>query len=133
MGEIRANVKLENVFDRYAKKKNIRSIELDCLVDTGAVLSFLPQEVVELLGLPEIGSVIVTYANEKKEELKKVGPVYFSIGERTGSFDCIVGPPNCEPLVGQIVLDELDLILDPANKTLSVRPESPYLPLLKLK
>ena len=56
-----------------------------------------------------------------------------TIGDRSGNFDCVVGPPNCEPLIGQIVLEELDLVIDPAGRELLVRPESPFLPLLKMK
>jgi predicted aspartyl protease len=128
MGEVKVNVKFSNIFDEYLKKPKIRQVELDCLIDSGAVLTYLPQEVVELLDIPGNGKVIVKYANEKKEELKKVGPVKITIGDRSGNFDCVVGPPNCEPLIGQIVLEELDLLIDPKEKKLVVRPESPFLP-----
>jgi predicted aspartyl protease len=133
MGEVKVAVTFINIFDEYLEKPEIRQVELDCLIDSGAVLSYIPQEVVELLGIPENGNVIVKYANEKKEEVKKAGPVKIKIGNRSGNFDCIVGPPNCEPLIGQIVLEELDLLIDPKEKKLVVRPESPFLPLLKLK
>ena len=45
--------------------------------------------------------------------------------------DCVVGPPLSEPLIGQIVLEALDLIADGANRTLT--PRFPDYPLLKLK
>ena len=47
--------------------------------------------------------------------------------------DCIVGPPLSEPLIGQIVMEALDLVADCTNRTLGPRPESPDSPLLKLK
>lgn len=47
--------------------------------------------------------------------------------------ECVVGPPGSEPLLGQIVLERLDLLVDCAQEKLVPRPESPYLPLLKLK
>ena len=47
--------------------------------------------------------------------------------------DCVVGPPLCEPLIGQLVLEELDLLVDCTRRTLIPRPESPNRPLLKLK
>lgn len=133
MGEVREKVKFTNIFDEYLKRDQIRQVELDCLIDSGAVLIYLPAEVIDLLGLPKSGSVIVTYADERKEQLEKAGPVKVQIGDRTGNFDCIVGPPNCEPLIGQIVLEELDLLVDPKLKKLVVRPESPFLPLVKVK
>ena len=47
--------------------------------------------------------------------------------------DCLVGPPRCEPVLGQLVLERLDLIADPVKRVVSQRPESPFLPSLKLK
>ena len=48
--------------------------------------------------------------------------------ERQMDTDCFVGPPQCEPLVGQIVLERLDLIVDLSMRTIAPRPESPFLP-----
>ena len=31
-------------------------------------------------------------------------------------------PPRCEPLVGQIILERLDLVLDPLKGTITPRP-----------
>jgi len=47
--------------------------------------------------------------------------------------DCVVGPPLCEPLIGQLVLEQPNLVVDCGPKTLTPRPESPNLPLPKLK
>ena len=47
--------------------------------------------------------------------------------------DCIIGPPLSEPLIGQIVLEALDLVADCTNRTVGPHPESPDSPLLKLK
>ena len=87
----------------------------------------------EKIGLRRLGRAIVRLADEQKVELEKVGDLSLSIGEREMSTSCLVGPPGCEPLVGQIVLEELDMIIDPLQKTLTPRPESPYLPTLKMK
>ncbi len=132
MGQVIAEVEFSNAIHMYTQD-DPGKVTLDCLVDTGAVMILLPQDVVERLELPPSGRVIVRYADERREELQKAGPLYVKIGEREGNFDCLVGPPNCEPLIGQIVLEELDLIVDSLSKELVVRPESPFLPLLRLK
>ena len=45
----------------------------------------------------------------------------------------MTGPtPGAEALVGQIVLERLDLIADRANQTPEPRPESPDRPLLRV-
>lgn len=139
MGEIRVKIHLENELDRALyemrrlPKKKIRAADIDALVDTGAILMLLPQDLVEKLGLRSIGRSIVTLANEEKIELEKAGGLHITIYDREMVTSCLVGPPGCEPLVGQIVLEELDLICDPVKRTLVPRPESPYLPTLKLK
>jgi len=128
MGEVRAHVILENESDAWLKKAP-RRIEIDALVDTGAVMTLIPQDVVEALGLP----LDVTLANEQKIELPRARFLSLTIGDRQMDTDCLVGPPECEPLIGQLVLERLDLIVDPGRQTLSPRPESPFRPSLKLK
>ena len=139
MGEITVNVTLENPIDRGVFERGegeeaaIRRSSIDAIVDTGAVMLVLPQNVVERLGLETRRTVIVSYADERKEERPVAGPLTIRIGNRFMSTDCVVGPPLSEPLIGQIVLEALDLIADCTNRTLTPRPESPDYPLLKLK
>lgn len=110
-----------------------RTTVVRCLVDTSAVLTLLPEDVAEHLGLQAIGKVIVRLADEQRKELVKAGPLRIDIGGRSGYFDCLLGPPNGEVLLGQIVLEELDLIVDCVQQRVTPRPESPFLPLLSLK
>jgi predicted aspartyl protease len=139
MGEITVNVTLENPIDRGVFERGdgeesaIRRSSLDAIVDTGAVMLVLPQNVVERLGVGIRRTVIVSYADERKEERPVAGPLTIRIGNRFMSTDCVVGPPLSEPLVGQIVMEALDLVADCTNRTLGPRPESPDYPLLKLK
>jgi hypothetical protein len=49
----------------------VRRIELDTLVGTGAVMILLPQDVVETLGLPLDGKIVVALADESKVELAR--------------------------------------------------------------
>lgn len=139
MGEIKIKIELENSGERYMymEKKigenEIRKYEMEAIVDTGAVMLVLPQDVTEELALKITRSVVVTYADERKEERDVAGPVNIKIGKRFMITECIVGPPTSEALIGQVVLEELDLIADCQNQTLSPRPESPIYPSLKLK
>ena len=139
MGEIKARVSLENLSDRVLyesgkkAKKRIRRAEVDAIVDTGAIMTLLPQELVEKLGLTVFDTVTVTLADESRVRLKKAGPLNLTIGDRPMITDCLVGPLGCDPLIGQIVMEELDLICDPGQRTLTPRPESPFSPTLKMK
>ncbi len=139
MGEARITVKLENDRDLMRFEEGrieaqaIRGAEIDAMVDTGAVMILLPQDVVEALGLVTIDKAIVTLANDEKIELDIAGTISLTACNRKMKTDCLVGPPLCEPLIGQLVLERLDLIIDPLKRTITPRPESPYLPSLKLK
>ena len=92
----------------------------------------LPQDLVSALGLATERTVGVTHANNQTEVRPVAGGLTVRIGDRAMTTDCIVGPPMSEPLVGQIVLEALDLIADCATQTLTPRPESPDRPLLKV-
>ena len=137
MGEIRTEVGLENEGDREhflrggCDESDVRHTSVEGIIDTGAVTLMLPQNVVERLGLGNKGTAFVSYADERREERPLAGPVSVRIGNRTMVTDCIVGPPLSEPLIGQVVLERLDLIADCANRT--VTPRYPDYPLLKLK
>jgi len=137
MGEIRTEVRLENEGDREhflrggCNESDIRQTTVEGIIDTGALTLMLPQNVVERLGLRNKGTAFISYADERREERPLAGPVSVRIGNRTMVTDCIVGPPLSEPLIGQVVLERLDLIADCANRT--VTPRYPDYPLLKLK
>ena len=139
MGEVKVELELENTIDRellrlrHIEEEQLRSARAQALVDSGAVMLVLPQDLVEALGLREVGKVIVTYADERKEERPLAGVVTVRVGDRSTSLNCVVGPPNSEPLLGHVVLEIMDLLIDPVQQRLVPRPESPFLPLLKLK
>ena len=139
MGEVEVKVDLENAVDRQLVRRGqldergVRKLSTRLLFDSGAVRLVLPQDHVEALGLLEIGKIIVRYADERKEERPLAGIVTVKVGDRVTDVDCVVGPPNSEPLLGQEVLEVLDLLVDCPNQRLIPRPESPILPELKLK
>jgi len=139
MGEIKIQIELENFVDRYLfseyklQEHDIRKHKIEAIVDTGAVMLMLSQDVVEKLGLMIRRKVVVSYANEMREERPVAEGVTIKIGDRFMNTNCIVGPPLCEALIGHVIMEELDLIPDCQRQTLSPRPESPIYPSLKMK
>lgn len=77
-------------------------------------------------------TVTVTDADERREERPVAGPLTVRTGNRFMIADCIVSPPGGETLIGQVVLEELDLVADCAKRTLAPRPESPDHPMLRV-
>jgi len=138
MGEIVVGVELENASDRslceegFRAEADVRRSAVRAIVDTGAAMLVLPRDLVDCLGIREQRTVTVTYANDHREDRPVAGGLTVRIGDRSMITECIVGPAGSEPLVGQIVLEALDLVADCTHRTLSPRPESPDRPLLKV-
>ncbi|HVR18755.1 MAG TPA: clan AA aspartic protease [Polyangiaceae bacterium] len=111
--------------DGLLARERVRELELDALVDTGATDLVLPADVVSALGLPEIDQREIRLADGNVRRVSKVSELCVEIlGRRMGS-DAYVMPAGSTPLIGQIQLEDLDLIVDPRSRELRVNPESP--------
>ena len=133
MGEIRASVTLENQGDRdyvyrgHGVEADVRRTTVEGVVDTGAVSLVIPEEIATELGLRHEGTRTVVYADERREE-RPVTNVTIKIGNLATWTEAIVGPAGSQVLIGQVVLEMLDLIADCRNRTLAPRhPEGPVL------
>ncbi len=136
MGEISVDFELENPVDRenfdrgFGEESIVRRARVQGIADTGAAMLVLPLNIVEQLGLRVQDTVVVTYADNRKEERPVAGPVTVRICGRSTRTDCVVGPPSGEVLIGQVILETLDLIADCTNRTLT--PRIPDYPLLRI-
>ncbi len=133
MAEIRASVMLENSGGReYAYRgdraeADIRRATVEGVVDTGAVSLVIPEEIATELGLRHEGTRTVVYADERRER-RPVTNVRIEIGNLATWTEVIVGPAGSEVLIGQLVLEALDLIADCRSRTLAPQhPEGPVL------
>ena len=81
MGEIRVKVILTNAVDeslnrrRKLKKSAVRRYEADALLDTGAVRSIIPVQVMERLGRLARGKRVVEYADHRTEPVPVTEPI----------------------------------------------------------
>jgi clan AA aspartic protease len=103
---------------------------VQALVDTGATMLVLPADVVAKLGLFPDGYRKVRYADGRIRELPWVSSIRIVILGRETVTNALVEDAGTTPLVGQIPLEELDLIVDPKSRELRVNPDSPDAPLL---
>jgi clan AA aspartic protease len=122
----------ENVRRGLARPEDVRAVEIEALVDTGATTLVLPADVVEQLGLAEAGRRKVRYANGQVAEVPWVGGIRITILGRDTITNAMVEAPGTMPLIGQMQLEELDLLVDPKSRELRVNPASPDAPLLDL-
>lgn len=131
-------LKLTNSFDEEAvarglmRPEEIRSVEVDALVDTGATALAIPADIAALLGVREIRRVQVGMADGTTRVVPVVGGLSIEIVGRGMFCDAFVLPEGATPLIGQIQLEMLDLVVDPKSREVSVNPASPDTPLLDL-
>ena len=126
MGKVVEKVKLTSLFEPE------RSVEVDAVIDTGATMLVLPQDVIEELGLRKIGERRVRYANNQIQIKSVYRGIILELKGRDGIFDVLGEVEGSEPLVGQIVLEALDLIVDPITKTVIPNPRSPDMPMTEI-
>jgi clan AA aspartic protease len=136
MGEVKVTIKLtNNVDDVLAKQGKLRAnkvrfVELEGIVDTGAVSLALPSHVVEKLGLTRKFKQLAQYADGRLEEVDVTEPVFVEImGRNTSEEAMVLGD---EILIGQTVLEKTDLWVDSRGRRLVPNPAHPNQPVMKV-
>jgi predicted aspartyl protease len=94
------------------KPDQVRRVKLDGVVDPGATRLVLPKKAVEQLGLPLRDKVRVVYADKRRDLRHTVGNVWLKMQGRDGVFDALVEPKRDTALIGAIVLETLDFVVD---------------------
>lgn len=135
MGEVRTIVTLTNATDQVLARRgklapeDVHTYTADALVDTGAVRTVLPPHVVQRLDLAIRGRLVVELADGRKESVGLTEPVEIDIDGRNTIEDALV--LGDEVIIGQTVLETLDLHVDCAN--LFPKPAHPDQPVVKIK
>src|SRR5215471_15582035 len=96
MGEIRIKVRIINALDEelarngQIKKEEVRSYEADAMVDTGAVRSVIPPNVLERIGVGIRGKRMAEYADGRKDTVGVSGPVILDLMNRDTVEEALV-------------------------------------------
>ena len=137
MGAVRVKVKLTNGSDETLISRGflaphlLRECEIQALVDTGALTLVIPPGIVEQLGLRIRRQQIARYANGFEEAIGVTESVIVEcIGRQTLVEALVVGD---EVLIGQVVLELLDLLPDCKNQRLIPNPANPDYPVAIIK
>lgn len=126
MSKIFTWVRLTNALDPSGSEV------VEAVVDTGTTLLVLPQDLVERLGLRKVREAKVRYANQDVQSKAVYGIVTVEVQGRSGNFDALAEVPGSQPLIGQIVLEALDLVINPVTRKLGPNPESPEMPMVEI-
>lgn len=101
------------------------------MVDTGAVQSVVPIHVLQRLGVEIRGERVAEYADGRCDTAGISEPILFELQGRDTMEDAL-GLGN-EVLIGQTVLEKLDLLADCSGRRLIPNPAHPDQPVTKVK
>jgi len=118
MGLVTAKVLLEN-----PREPALKGIEVETLVDSGAVHLCIPEHLQIQLKLQEIDKKEVTLADGSKKLVPYAGPVQIRFKNRVGFAGALVLGDQVS--LGAIPMEDLDLVVLPKEKVLDVNPNSP--------
>jgi predicted aspartyl protease len=127
MGVAFTNVKVRNIIT------GSEEVELRVKVDSDATMLVIPGWLQGNLNFPILRRQQVKYANEKTETRDVVYGVEVEICGRRGVFDAVVEPEKEYGLLGAIVMEELDLIVEPRELKVYPNPRSPDVPMAEIE
>jgi clan AA aspartic protease len=126
MGHVFAAIDLSN-----PRQPELKPLRIQALADTGALMLCIPQHVALQLALEKESEREVGFADGRKEKVPYVGPVRVSFENRS----CFVGALvlGDEVLLGAVPMEDLDLVVSPGRRSITVNPDSPNLPHARVK
>ena len=121
---LRNNQDVTRLADGRIAVEQVRQQEQELIVDTGARAVGLPLPIIEQLGLPATRKVTVTLSDGSRQERQLYGELRVQVGDRDDVFSCVAKPEGAPLLLGQIVLEALDLVVDYGRQRLIPNPEA---------
>src|SRR5207244_9369029 len=131
MGEVRAKVKLTNAIDEglvrrgLLSKEQVRTYETDALVDTGSISPpVLPSFVAQQLGLAIVGRRNAELADASVIIAEVTESVGIDVRGRRVDLQALI--TGNEVIIGQTVLEMIDMQVDCMNQRLIPNPAHPH-------
>jgi predicted aspartyl protease len=128
MGRVAVAAKIENVAELFLVEKGVlrpdqvHRIEVsDALVDTGATTLSMPRSLIDQLDLNPLRSR-TTRSSAGLATFQIYGAVRLTVQGRECTVDVAEVPEDCPVLIGQVPLELLDFVVDPANQRLIGNP-----------
>ncbi|MDR0383317.1 MAG: hypothetical protein LBH50_04960 [Spirochaetaceae bacterium] len=124
MGTVYTEIILKNAGDvtnvgrGLIQEKDVRSVTVNALADTGAGTLVINEDVCNKLGLAIEGLRKATLADNSKSFCKVTEPVKIYWKDRTTACMALVIPGDGDVLLGAIPLEDMDLIVHPASQEL---------------
>lgn len=126
MGHVYADIELGN-----PGRPDLAAMRVRALADTGALLLCIPEHVAQQLSLEQESTRQVTVADGRQIRVAYAGPLKVTFGRRF----CYVGALvfGDEVLLGAVPMEDMDLVVNPGRRQVTVDPASPDLPHARVK
>ncbi len=126
MGHVFAEIELSN-----PRQPDLTPVQARALVDTGALMLCIPQHVALQLNLTTESMREVSVADRRDINVPYVGPIKVTFGKRF----CYVGALviGDEVLLGAVPMEDMDLVVNPSRREITVDPASPNIPHARVK
>ncbi len=126
MGHVFAEIELSN-----PRQPDLVAVKAKALVDTGALMLCIPQHIALQLNLTMESMREVSVADGRDVNVPYVGPLKVTFGKRF----CYVGAlvTGDEVLLGAVPMEDMDLVVNPSRRELTVNPASPNIPHARVK
>lgn len=132
MGAVYTKIKLTNAIDEALISRGLlvpnllRTCEVDALVDTGSTYLVISPEILQKLGLRIIGQQTAKYADGREDTILITEALLIELlGAGQRLYALVTGDMV---LVGQVVLEKLDLLVNYKNQRLILNPANPNYP-----
>jgi clan AA aspartic protease len=114
-------------------EEKIRRMPVRMLVDTGSEYMCINEITREQLGLAFREKRKFQMADGTLAEYDIVGPIDVRFSNRMCATSAVVLPGDNEMLLGAITMEDMDVVINPQRRELTVNPEHPYVAQMKLK
>jgi clan AA aspartic protease len=138
MGFVHAEIELINGDDlaltrrKIIGEEEVRRITVNSLVDTGAYMLCINENIQEYLQLPVVGNQRAQLANGMIVECVIVTNVELRFKNRRTICRAYVLPGDSEVLLGSIPIEDMDVLIDAKRQQLIVNPEHPDIPYTRI-
>ncbi len=110
----------------YLPESEIKRAKVKALVDSGAYMLAINEQIKAQLDLRVLDSQLAELADGQRVKVDVVGPIEVRFKNRRATVDAMVLPGEAEVLLGAIPMEDMDLIVDPKRRELIVNPEHPF-------
>jgi clan AA aspartic protease len=139
MGLVYADITLINGEDlilakrHYIGEEEIKQMNINMPVDTGSYNLCINEEIQAQLQFPVVERRNGETADGRVIECDVVDNVQVRFKNRATTCRAMVLIGNCEPLLGAIPLEDMDVLIHPQSQQLIINPDHPFYAQMKLK